>query len=41
LNQLFYADAFAAATAIAQDAAIVTGDPEFAPLRDLVEIDWL
>jgi predicted nucleic acid-binding protein len=36
-----YADAFAAATALLEGAAVVTGDPEFARLRDLVEIDWL
>jgi predicted nucleic acid-binding protein len=36
-----YADAFAAATARLEGAAVVTGDPEFARLRHLVEIDWL
>jgi len=38
---LAYADAFAVATAIRHDARIVTGDPEFAQVSDLVEIDWL
>ena len=36
-----YADAFAAATALIEDAAVVTGDPEFARLRNIVEIDWM
>ena len=36
-----YADAFAAATAIRKDAAIITGDPEFKALTNLVQIDWL
>ena len=35
------ADAFAAATAIIMDAAVVTGDPEFRSIGDLVEIQWV
>ena len=36
-----FADCFAAATAIREKAALVTGDPEFAELGDILEIDWL
>jgi len=36
-----YADCFAAATAIRENAAIVTGDPEFKKLGKEVEIDWI
>ena len=36
-----YADCFAAATAIRHDASILTGDPEFKKLGDLVSIEWL
>jgi PIN domain nuclease of toxin-antitoxin system len=36
-----YADAFAVATARRENAAIVTGDPEFARVEHLVHIDWL
>ena len=32
---------FAAATAVAQSAVLVTGDPEFKPLEGLFSIDWL
>jgi ribonuclease VapC len=35
------ADAFAAATAATMDAVIVTGDPEFRAIGDLVEILWI
>lgn len=38
---LAYADAFAVATAIRHNARIVTGDPEFAQVSDMVEIVWL
>jgi uncharacterized protein len=36
-----YADAFAAATALLEGAAVVTGDPEFASLEGLIQIEWL
>ena len=36
-----YADAFAVATALKENAAVVTGDPEFAKVEHLVKIDWL
>jgi predicted nucleic acid-binding protein len=38
---LSLADAFAAATAMILDAAVVTGDPEFRRVADLVEIRWM
>jgi uncharacterized protein len=38
---LSYADAFAVATAMKHEAVVVTGDPEFRAVADLVEIDWL
>lgn len=36
-----YADAFAVATALRENAAVVTGDPEFRQVEHLVTIDWL
>jgi ribonuclease VapC len=36
-----YADAFALSTAIREEAALVTGDPEFRAVGNLVEILWL
>ncbi|MBE3112405.1 MAG: PIN domain-containing protein [Acidobacteria bacterium] len=36
-----YADCFAAATAIREQAPLVTGDPEFKKLGQAVEIDWI
>jgi len=36
-----YADAFAVATALREDAVIVTGDPEFRQVEHLVTVDWL
>jgi len=36
-----YADAFAAATALRESARIVTGDPDFKLLDQIVEIEWL
>ncbi len=36
-----YADCFAAATAIREGAALVTGNPEFAIFGDALDIDWL
>ncbi|MDP2663880.1 MAG: type II toxin-antitoxin system VapC family toxin [bacterium] len=38
---LSYADCFAVATAIKEDAPIVTGDPEFKKVAEIVKIDWL
>lgn len=36
-----YADCFAVVTAIREKAIIVTGDPDFKQVKDLVEIEWL
>ncbi len=36
-----YADAFALATAIREHAVLVTGDPEFRAIGELVEIRWI
>lgn len=36
-----YADAFAVATALRLDAAVVTGDRAFAAVEDLVKIHWI
>lgn len=38
---LSYADCFAAATAIARGATIITGDPEFKRVEHLVSIEWI
>jgi ribonuclease VapC len=35
------ADCFAVATAMAHEATILTGDPEFKQVEHLVEIEWL
>lgn len=40
-HPLAYADAFAAALAIQEAGALVTGDPEFEVLVDSVDIRWL
>ena len=40
-NPVAYADAFAAALAISQDATLMTGDPEFQSLENLIQIHWL
>lgn len=36
-----YADAFAVATALRENAVVVTGDPEFRQVEHLVTIEWL
>jgi ribonuclease VapC len=40
-HPISYADCFAAATAIRFQASILTGDPEFKKLGDLVQVEWL
>jgi predicted nucleic acid-binding protein len=40
-HPISYADAFALATAIQQNATLLTGDPEFKPLQPLYEIELL
>lgn len=41
VHSLSFADCFAAATAIREKAAIITGDPEFKQLEKEVEIEWI
>lgn len=36
-----YADAFAAAAALRENAVVVTGDPEFESIEQLVKVEWL
>jgi predicted nucleic acid-binding protein len=36
-----YADAFVVATAIRENARVITADPEFKRVEHLIEIDWL
>ena len=38
---LSFADCFAAATAKKNNSVIMTGDPEFKKIEDLVAIEWL
>lgn len=38
---LSFADCFAAATAVREGAALVTGDPEFKKLGKQLKIDWI
>lgn len=38
---LSYADAFVVASAIEKQAVILTGDPEFSQLKDLVQVEWI
>jgi ribonuclease VapC len=38
---LSFADCFAVATAVKEKATVVTGDPEFRKVEELVGIDWL
>jgi predicted nucleic acid-binding protein len=38
---LAYADCFAVALALRLHGAVVTGDPEFREVSDLVEVEWL
>lgn len=40
-NKISYADAYVLATAMIKKGAIVTGDPEFKPLEDIIAINWL
>jgi predicted nucleic acid-binding protein len=40
-HPLSFADCFAVASALRENAVIVTGDPEFKAVQKLVEIEWL
>lgn len=41
MGKISYADCFAAALAKTHKAALVTGDKEFKPLENVIEIVWL
>jgi predicted nucleic acid-binding protein len=41
VHRMSYADCFAAALAQRESAAIVTGDPDFRQVEELVAIEWL
>ena len=38
---LSYADCFAVATALKEDAPVVTGDPEFKKIEEIIKVDWV
>ncbi len=40
-HSISYADCFVVATALKQNAIILTGDPEFRKVQKAVEIDWM
>jgi predicted nucleic acid-binding protein len=40
-HALSYADAFAVAAGVHEQAVVLTGDPEFESVEDLVEVEWL
>jgi len=40
-HPLSYADAFATAAAVRENAVVVTGDPEFKSVEELIKIEWL
>jgi predicted nucleic acid-binding protein len=40
-HPLAYADAFAVAAALDKGAKLVTGDPEFQAVKELVELSWI
>lgn len=40
-HALSYADAFAVAAAIRENAVILTNDPEFAAVESIVNVEWL
>ena len=40
-HPLSYADAFVVAAALRQQAVILTGDPEFTAVEQIVKIEWL
>ena len=40
-HALSYADAFAIASAICESAIVLTGDPEYHAVEDLVKVEWL
>jgi ribonuclease VapC len=41
VRRISYADAFAAALAQSENAALVTGDPELKELDDILTVEWI
>jgi uncharacterized protein len=39
--RISYADAFAAALAVKEDAAVITGDPEMRDLAGMLTVEWI
>jgi ribonuclease VapC len=40
-HAISYADCFAVATALQENATIVTGDPEFQSVEAIAKVEWL
>ena len=40
-RRISYADAFAAALVLRENAVLVTGDPELRGMRDVLRVEWL
>ena len=40
-HALSYADAFAVASAVREDACILTGDPEYQTVEEIIHVEWL
>jgi predicted nucleic acid-binding protein len=40
-HTISYADAFAVATAVQENATVVTADPEFQSVETIVQVEWL
>ncbi|MFH1542341.1 MAG: type II toxin-antitoxin system VapC family toxin [bacterium] len=40
-NKLSYADAYVVATALTKRSTVITGDQEFKPLEEIIDIHWL
>ena len=41
MHRISYADAFAAALAQKEDAALITGDPELKGMSGVLEVEWI
>jgi ribonuclease VapC len=40
-HRISYADAFAAALAVRENAPVITGDPEIRDMADVLTVDWI
>ncbi|GBE05568.1 tRNA(fMet)-specific endonuclease VapC [bacterium BMS3Abin10] len=40
-HSISYADCFVVATAVREKAVIVTGDPDFKRVKDIVDVEWI